>query len=64
MMFTGMIDKKGEKKVKEMGGELVDSVFHCTHLVTDKVSHQQHVACHDMHMLHPLTCHNEYMLHT
>ena len=38
MMFTGMIDKAGEKTVRELGGELVDSVYNCTHLVTDKVS--------------------------
>ena len=38
VMFTGMIDKKGERTVRELGGELVDSVFQCTHLVTDKVS--------------------------
>jgi hypothetical protein len=36
-MFTGLIDKKGEKIVKDLGGELVDSVYKCTHLVTDKV---------------------------
>ena len=38
-MFTGIDDKNGEKTVKELGGELVDSVFQCSHLVTDKVSH-------------------------
>lgn len=38
VMFTGMIDKKGERTVKDLGGELVDSVYDCTHLVTDKVS--------------------------
>ncbi|KAJ8033065.1 Mediator of DNA damage checkpoint protein 1 [Holothuria leucospilota] len=37
VMFTGVIDKSGEKVVTALGGELVDSVFHCTHLVTDKV---------------------------
>ena len=37
-MFTGMIDKEGEKTVRELGGELADSVYNCTHLVTDKVS--------------------------
>ena len=37
-MFTGMIDKEGEKTVRELGGELVDSVYNCTHLVTDKAS--------------------------
>jgi hypothetical protein len=36
-MFTGVIDQEGEETVRELGGELVDSVYHCTHLVTDKV---------------------------
>jgi len=36
-MFTGVIDKDGERTVRELGGELVDSVYNCTHLVTDKV---------------------------
>ena len=38
VMFTGVIDKEGERTVRELGGELVDSVYNCTHLVTDKVS--------------------------
>ena len=38
VMFTGMIDREGEKTVRELGGELADSVYNCTHLVTDKVS--------------------------
>ncbi|XP_071837281.1 uncharacterized protein [Apostichopus japonicus] len=37
VMFTGVIDKSGEKVVTSLGGELVESVFDCTHLVTDKV---------------------------
>lgn len=37
VMFTGVIDKEGERIVKELGGQLVDSVYQCTHLVTDKV---------------------------
>ena len=36
-MFTGVIDEEGERTVKELGGGLVDSVYQCTHLVTDKV---------------------------
>ena len=36
-MFTGVIDKDGEETVVQLGGQLVDSVYHCTHLVTDKV---------------------------
>ena len=37
VMFTGVIDQEGEETVKELGGEMVDSVYHCTHLITDKV---------------------------
>ena len=36
-MFTGVIDKDGEETVNELGGEMIDSVYQCTHLVTDKV---------------------------
>jgi len=36
-MFTGVVDEDGQKCVKELGGELVDSIHNCTHLVTDKV---------------------------
>lgn len=37
IMFTGLIDKNGERTIRELGGELVDSVYQCTHLITDKV---------------------------
>ncbi|XP_077990948.1 uncharacterized protein LOC144445280 [Glandiceps talaboti] len=37
VMFTGVIDKIAEKTVTNLGGVLVDSVYECTHLVTDKV---------------------------
>ncbi|XP_033644760.1 mediator of DNA damage checkpoint protein 1-like isoform X2 [Asterias rubens] len=37
VMFTGVIDKSWQKIVSSLGGELVESVFDCTHLVTDKV---------------------------
>ncbi|XP_078677191.1 uncharacterized protein LOC144913918 isoform X1 [Branchiostoma floridae x Branchiostoma belcheri] len=37
IMFTGVVDRQGEKIVKDLGGDLVDSVTTCTHLVTDKV---------------------------
>ena len=36
-MFTGVVDRDGEETVRSLGGEMVDSVFECTHLVTDKV---------------------------
>ena len=50
-MFTGVIDKDGEETVVELGGQLVDSVYHCTHLVTDKV---EMVADYVVRVLEPL----------
>ena len=37
VVFTGVIDSEGEETVRQLGGEMVDSVYNCTHLVTDKV---------------------------
>ncbi|KAL9980282.1 hypothetical protein ACROYT_G008844 [Oculina patagonica] len=37
IMFTGLVDKQGEKVVTGLGGQLVDNIHNCTHLVTDKV---------------------------
>eukprot|EP00118_Oscarella_pearsei_P022536 m.261543 g.261543 ORF g.261543 m.261543 type:complete len:678 (+) comp40447_c1_seq58:1507-3540(+) len=37
IMFTGIRSKPSEKIVQNLGGQLVDSVFECSHLVTDKV---------------------------
>ncbi len=37
VMFTGLTDDNCERIISELGGELVDSVYQCTHLVTDKV---------------------------
>ncbi|XP_031561221.1 mediator of DNA damage checkpoint protein 1-like isoform X3 [Actinia tenebrosa] len=37
IMFTGVSDKQAEKIVTSLGGILVDSVYECTHLITDKV---------------------------
>jgi len=37
VIFTGLVDKQGEKVVTSLGGELVDDIHSCTHLVTDKV---------------------------
>ena len=37
VMFTGIRDEEGERTVKKLVGEMVDSVYQCTHLVTDKV---------------------------
>ena len=37
VLFTGVVDKEGERTLRQLGGELVHSVFECTHLVTDKV---------------------------
>ncbi len=36
-MFTGLIDEEGQRSVQDLGGEMVDSVYQCTHLITDKV---------------------------
>ncbi len=35
VLFTGGVDKA--ETVKRLGGEIADSVFDCTHLITDKV---------------------------
>ncbi|XP_042308683.1 mediator of DNA damage checkpoint protein 1 isoform X2 [Sceloporus undulatus] len=37
VLFTGVIDEEGERVVTELGGSLAESVFDCTHLVTDRV---------------------------
>ncbi|KAJ8305619.1 hypothetical protein KUTeg_016164 [Tegillarca granosa] len=37
VLFTGVVDEQGQRIVKDLGGELVSSVYDCTHLVTDKV---------------------------
>lgn len=37
VMFTGMTDEAGSQAVRELGGSLAESVFDCTHLITDKV---------------------------
>ncbi|XP_037770119.1 mediator of DNA damage checkpoint protein 1 isoform X3 [Chelonia mydas] len=37
VLFTGVIDEAGERVVSALGGALAQSVFDCTHLVTDRV---------------------------
>ncbi|XP_066474346.1 mediator of DNA damage checkpoint protein 1 isoform X2 [Tiliqua scincoides] len=37
VLFTGVIDEEGEHVITELGGSLAESVFDCTHLVTDRV---------------------------
>ncbi|XP_074872763.1 mediator of DNA damage checkpoint protein 1-like isoform X4 [Carettochelys insculpta] len=37
VLFTGVIDEAGEQVVAALGGALAQSVFDCTHLVTDRV---------------------------
>ncbi|EDV21533.1 uncharacterized protein TRIADDRAFT_30248, partial [Trichoplax adhaerens] len=37
VMFTGFIDEDGEKTIKSLGGQVVDNIQECTHLVTDKI---------------------------
>ena len=36
-MFTGGSDEESAVTVRKLGGEMVDSVFQCTHLIADKV---------------------------
>ena len=43
VMFTGVVDEEGEETVRLLGGELVNSVYDCTHLVTDKVNIHQNI---------------------
>ncbi len=44
-MFTGVIDKDGQRRVQDLGGEMVDSVYQCTHLITDKVHRTVKLLC-------------------
>ncbi|XP_064626232.1 mediator of DNA damage checkpoint protein 1-like [Lineus longissimus] len=37
ILFTGVVDDKGQKVVKDLRGELVTGTDDCTHLVTDRV---------------------------
>ncbi|KAM3911060.1 mediator of DNA damage checkpoint protein 1 [Leptodactylus fuscus] len=37
ILFTGVVDTAGEEAIRSLGGEVADSVFDCTHLVTDRV---------------------------
>ncbi|KAM4020693.1 mediator of DNA damage checkpoint protein 1 isoform 2-T4 [Anomaloglossus baeobatrachus] len=37
ILFTGVVDTEGEEAICSLGGEIADSVFDCTHLVTDRV---------------------------
>ncbi|XP_075692465.1 mediator of DNA damage checkpoint protein 1 isoform X2 [Rhinoderma darwinii] len=37
ILFTGVVDTAGEEVIRSMGGEIAESVFDCTHLVTDRV---------------------------
>ncbi|KAM8952748.1 mediator of DNA damage checkpoint protein 1 [Pelodytes ibericus] len=37
VLFTGVLDSAGEETIRALGGEIADSVFDCTHLVTDRV---------------------------
>uniref|UniRef100_UPI00398F8094 mediator of DNA damage checkpoint protein 1 isoform X2 n=1 Tax=Pristiophorus japonicus TaxID=55135 RepID=UPI00398F8094 len=37
IMFTGLVDENGEKVIKQLGGEVVESVHDSTHLVTDRI---------------------------
>ncbi|XP_063794100.1 mediator of DNA damage checkpoint protein 1 isoform X2 [Pseudophryne corroboree] len=37
VLFTGVVDAVGEGIIRSLGGDIADSVFDCTHLVTDRV---------------------------
>ncbi|CAH2314304.1 mediator of DNA damage checkpoint 1 [Pelobates cultripes] len=37
VLFTGVVDSDGEETIRSLGGDIADSVFDCTHLVTDRV---------------------------
>ncbi|CAI9621552.1 unnamed protein product [Staurois parvus] len=37
VLFTGVVDATGEEIIRSLGGDIADSVFDCTHLVTDRV---------------------------
>ncbi|XP_073405037.1 mediator of DNA damage checkpoint protein 1 isoform X2 [Dendrobates tinctorius] len=37
ILFTGVVDTEGEEAIRSLGGEIAESVFECTHLVTDRV---------------------------
>lgn len=37
VIFTGLVDKKVEKVVTNLGGQLMSDIHNCTHLVTNKV---------------------------
>ncbi|XP_073497865.1 mediator of DNA damage checkpoint protein 1 isoform X2 [Phyllobates terribilis] len=37
ILFTGVVDTEGEEVILSLGGEIAESVFECTHLVTDRV---------------------------
>uniref|UniRef100_A0A8C5QP14 Mediator of DNA damage checkpoint protein 1 n=1 Tax=Leptobrachium leishanense TaxID=445787 RepID=A0A8C5QP14_9ANUR len=37
VLFTGITDYAGEEVIQSLGGVIADSVFDCTHLVTDRV---------------------------
>ncbi|XP_069800209.1 mediator of DNA damage checkpoint protein 1 [Dendropsophus ebraccatus] len=37
ILFTGVVDSEGEEIIRELGGEIAQSVYDCTHVVTDRV---------------------------
>lgn len=37
ILFTGVVDTAGEETIRSLGGDIAESVFDCTHLVTDRV---------------------------
>ncbi|XP_014661452.1 PREDICTED: mediator of DNA damage checkpoint protein 1-like isoform X2 [Priapulus caudatus] len=45
VLFTGIVVARLEKVVKHLGGEVVDTINDCTHLVTDKVRRTSKFLC-------------------
>ncbi|XP_002939513.3 mediator of DNA damage checkpoint protein 1 isoform X2 [Xenopus tropicalis] len=37
VLFTGVVDPAGEETIRNLGGEVAESIFDCTHLVTDRI---------------------------
>ncbi|KAG8448671.1 hypothetical protein GDO86_015664 [Hymenochirus boettgeri] len=37
VLFTGVVDTAGEETIRSLGGDIAESIFDCTHLVTDRV---------------------------
>jgi hypothetical protein len=45
VLFTGVEDKDSEKVIASIGGKMADSVYECSHLVTDKMRRTMKFLC-------------------